>query len=230
MTVVQKIEKKGITKKDRWFDPKPKFKLFTSYYQSPLPVNPICMKRFSFHTIHIDLLKSKELLLAEMDKGTSYEIRRAEKEGIQIREVYDLNVFVDFFNEFALNKKIDLTSLNYLNFEPQIRITQAVLNEEPLVMHSYIVDSYRCRLMMSASKVISETELIKKYKPIIGFANRFLHFQDMLLFKSEGKEIYDFGGYANNTGDAGLAGINKFKLGFGGLVKEEFNYRPFWLP
>jgi hypothetical protein len=225
----QKIKKGFLQKEDIWFSENPTFQLFRSYIQSPVMKDIPGMKRSHFYTIFIDLSNDEEFLLSEMDKGTSYEIRRAKKEGIQFKAGGDLSEFVDFFNLFASSKGIEGTSLNYVQFEPQMRITKAYLGEEILVMHSYVEDERRGRLCMSASRV-TKADDPKKDRALIGYANRFLHFQDMLMFKSEGKAIYDFGGYAKGTEDQALSGINQFKINFGGKIVEEFNYRPVLLP
>jgi lipid II:glycine glycyltransferase (peptidoglycan interpeptide bridge formation enzyme) len=227
--VEQRIKKGFLTKRDLWFSEQPGFQIVNSYYQSPIKTKIPGMQRSSFYTIHLDLTYDTEMLLAKMGKGTSYEIRRAEREGVRMQEESSLEEFIAFFNRFAYSKGIEGTSLNYLQYAPAMQITSAYVGSELLVMHSYIQDSNRTRLCMSASRVFETDEENKKYRNLIGYANRYLHFQDMLLYKKAGKFIYDFGGYAKDTQDKSLEGINEFKLNFGGHVVEEFNYRPMWL-
>lgn len=230
MTLEQKIRKGPITKTDFWFSKAPKTQLFNGYFQSPVNKDIPGMKRSSFYTIHIDLTKDAESLLAEMDKGTSYEIRRAEREGIRCDAEGSKEDFAIFFNAFAADKGIEGTNLNYMQYSAPMVITRAFCGDDLLVMHAYIEDEHRGRLNMSASRLIKEQEDFKKTRALIGYANRYLHFQDMLHFKKTGKNIYDFGGYAKGTEDKTLDGINKFKLGFGGTIVEEFNYRSKFLP
>lgn len=227
--LVQKINKSIITKKDLWFSENPSFRILSSYIQSPIKKDIPFMKRTSFHTIHIDLGKSEEELLSEMDKGTSYEIRRAEREGIICDTKGDIDLFINFFNEFAKEKGIEGTSKGYVNFDVPMIITRAFTGDDLLVMHAYIEDERRVRLNMSASRRIRNGEDFKKTRALIGYANRHLHFQDILHFKKSGKKFYDFGGYAKDTDDKSLEGINKFKLGFGGEIVEEYNYRFKWI-
>ncbi len=82
----------------------------------------------------------------------------------------------------------------------------------------------RVRLLHSASKIYSITDEPSE-KAMIGRANRLLHFSDMQRFKELGYEIYDFGGYAHQTNDNMLIGINNFKDSFGGQLVEESNYQ-----
>jgi len=54
--------------------------------------------------------------------------------------------------------------------------------------------------------------------------SRLLHFEDMIYFREMGFIMYDFGGYAFNTSDKSLKGINNFKDSFGGELVLESNY------
>jgi len=60
-----------------------------------------------------------------------------------------------------------------------------------------------------------EKPTVKK-RNLIGRANRWLHYQDMRRFKAKGFALYDFGGYAKDSGDVDLQRINQFKEGFRG--------------
>jgi len=59
---------------------------------------------------------------------------------------------------------------------------------------------------------------------VVGRANRFLHYEDIRYFKEHGYETYDLGGYAKDTQDPKLQGINVFKESFGGTIVEQYNY------
>ena len=65
----------------------------------------------------------------------------------------------------------------------------------------------------------------------IGRANKLLTVKDIFYFKSQGLKIFDFGGYAADTNDESLKGINNFKLLFGGKVVISANYfsYSYWL-
>lgn len=224
----QRIKKGLITKIDRWFDENPTLQLLNGYIQSPVEKDIPLMNRSSFYTIHIDLQHDDETLLNEMDKGTAYEIRRAEREGITTDAKGKVEDFVSFFNAFAEAKGIEGTNLKYMQYDCPIVITRAFHGNDLLVMHAYIQDDKRGRLNMSASRMIREDEDFKKMRALMGYANRYLHLQDILHFKKTGKDIYDFGGYAKDTYDKALKGINKFKESFGGRIVEEYNYSPIW--
>ena len=81
----------------------------------------------------------------------------------------------------------------------------------------YITDGFRARLLYSASHFRSYD---KNYRALIGRANRFLHWEDMVHLKKYGMSIYDMGGIGANS----IAG---FKKGFGGTEVTEYGrYEP----
>ena len=54
------------------------------------------------------------------------------------------------------------------------------------------------------------------YRALVGRANRWLHWRDLLLFKAQGVKRYDWGGMFEDESGPGHAGINRFKRSFGG--------------
>ena len=109
-------------------------------------------------------------------------------------------------------------------FNPNILLTMACLGDEPVVMHSYIIDreDKRVRLLHSASDFRSLST--SQERAIIGRANRFLHYSDIIYFKNNGFFIYDFGGISLDKNDAEQLKISEFKRGFGGVLVEESNF------
>lgn len=132
-------------------------------------------------------------------------------------------MFVDFYNGFAADRNIDLTSERRLKeMQPFLQVSMAFQDGMLLAAHSYLADTEAgiTRLMQSASARLNPAA----DKQLTGRANKLLHYFDMLHFKEKGFKIYDFGGYAMNTDDKGLQGINHFKLSFGGEIKICKNY------
>lgn len=147
------------------------------------------------------------------------------KGGTLIEKITDKAIFINFYNDFAKSKQLNQISNQSLNFNP-VPIIRGVKNDQNqfLAIHVYVVDEKNtiARLLYSATN----SELFEENKALIGRANRLLHFNDILFFKNEGFERYDLGGYAHNTTDNSLKGINKFKAGFGGEVRKVYNYEP----
>lgn len=63
------------------------------------------------------------------------------------------------------------------------------------------------------------------YNQMLGRANRYHRWQDILQFKKLGVLLYDFGGLYTNTTNQKLLNINRFKEGFGGEIVRQFDCR-----
>lgn len=91
-----------------------------------------------------------------------------------------------------------------------------------LASHLYIANGKRAIMLYSCSTRFEEDDI----PPIeIGRANRYLHWQDMLLFKKRGYLGYDFLGLSIDENDREQQNINTCKIGFGG--EEEINYNSY---
>lgn len=180
------------------------------------------VKRNSF-TIENNLLLSQESILAGFKKTVQTEVKQAARMNIQCRFENNPEQFEQFYNRFAVNRNIAPVTIKKLQeMSTALRLSFAYRDNELLAAHSYICDGEKgiVRLMHAASKRLDNPD----EKQTAGRANKLLHFHDMCAFREEGYAIYDFGGYAMNTADRGLQGINAFKLSFGGVITECINY------
>lgn len=177
------------------------------------------------YTKFVDLTIDTNELLKGFEKNTQYEIRRAQREGVEFSDQITLHEFVEFYNIFAETKQRKKITYNSLEpFIENLKITKAMAGGNCLVVHLYLCDqtASRAQLRYSATHFRKETnhDTIK----LIGYANRFLHYSDMCYFKDLGYKIYDFGGYAYQTNNQDLAKINKFKDCFHGQLVKEGDY------
>jgi len=62
---------------------------------------------------------------------------------------------------------------------------------------------------------------------LIGRANKYLTVTDINYFKEQGFKTFDFGGFAKDTENESLKGINNYKLQFGGELVRCTNYYSF---
>lgn len=219
----------------RWFDERPKLTdalRFVEYYSTASKDDVIGFKREGSFTKILNIKKTPEELLNQCGKNTQYKIKRAEREGVRFEIETNIDAFIDFYNSFVKSKNTTevlpmLKKDNIYCLKNNLTITKAVFENEILVMHSYITDkeSKRVRLLNTASLFRYEDDTLKRN--LIGRANRFLHYRDMLYFKDQGIEIYDMGGYAPDTNDSDLKKLNEFKDGFGGELIEESSYVSF---
>lgn len=217
-------KKKFINYYQKWFYKNLEFKdcfRIVSYIQSPKIKNKFLFKEKEFYTIKINLEDSIEKIYKNFSKETQYEIRRAMKENFEIKYNYNLVEFIKFYNNFAKLRGLKLLKKDDFNFIPENNyiITAIFFNKTPLVMHFYLIDNKRARLLYSA---VTTEKTIKK--SLIGIANRSLHYNDILYFIKLNYKVYDLGGYSMNTSNQKLLGINKFKKSFGGKIEKEYNY------
>lgn len=177
-------------------------------------------------TVELDLTQDEETIFSKFRTTNKQEIKKSEQDGVVCEFDGDTETFVEFYNDFAKAKNISLTSKRRIDeMKGHFFISFAKLGEDILTAHSYLVDKEVgiARLYHSASKRLDENFDRK----IIGRANKLLTWKDILYFKKTGLKTFDFGGIAEGTTDKSLAGINEFKLSFGGEKTECINYNSF---
>ncbi len=183
-----------------------------------------------FHTRLIDLTKSQDELWESISSNDRYKIRRAEQKDQAIYEYFEhidsdiINEVSDFYDSFASQKGLSNINRNQLQNRVNagaIDISRIKLqNGESLIWHVYYRSNHRVRLLHSASlKNNTDTS----YQSILGRANRYHHWQDIVRFKNLGISVYDFGGWYTGNTDQEKLGINQFKEKFGGEIVKNFN-------
>ncbi|GAX39160.1 hypothetical protein NIES4075_01110 [Tolypothrix sp. NIES-4075] len=183
-----------------------------------------------FHTRLIDLTKSHDELYESIGKNDRYKIRRAEQKDDVVYEYWEqpdsdiIKIFSDFYDLFALQKGLSKMNRSRLKKRAEAGVLDIscvkLKDGSPLVWHVYYRSKNRVCLSYSASlKKNDDTS----YQSILGRANRYHHWQDIVRFKNSGIGIYDWGGwYVGNT-DQEKLGINEFKEKFGGEIVKSFN-------
>jgi hypothetical protein len=189
---------------------------------------PGAFVRREFTTVLIDLAAEPEALLAGMHKNVRGEIRRAEGEGIEWTGGMDLEAFAVFHRAFALEKGIDPVSVAQLEtFGDTLFLTRAAQNGTVLAQHAYLLDRAegRARFLYSSSGRFEGAN-----SALVGRANRWCHWKDMTHLRDHGIRTYDLGGIAvGRAATEGLAGINEFKMRFGGtVVREDHWFSPLY--
>jgi hypothetical protein len=175
------------------------------------------------HSVQNSLTLDKETIFAGFPSSYRNEIRKAEKEGIMCSYDKDIDSFVDFFNAFVIKVKIPPTShRRLLEIGENLVLSFAKLDGTILSAHAYLIDREVGIAYMYHSASRRFDSNFDRAK--IGRSGKLLHYNDMLYFKGNGFKTYDFGGYAENTKDTGLAGINIYKLSFGGKKVTCFHY------
>jgi hypothetical protein len=185
-----------------------------------------------FFTLQTDLTESKEELFNKIEKNTRYEIRRAEKEGASIVFNFSKDLllnsdtlaqfdeeYVKMYNKKGMNISSIKDRITELAKKENIIITEGKLNNITYAYHVYLLCDKTARLTFSVSN-FRENIASNVDKNMIGRLNRWLHYEDMILLKENGFDVYDWGGYDIKEN---LAGINKFKKYFGGILTKQYN-------
>ena len=176
--------------------------------------------RHPFTTVLIDLRREPEAIMADMHKNVRGEIRRADGEGLRWEEGVDPAEFAAFHGAFAREKGIagvDLAQLK--SFKDALFLTRATQNGTTLAQHAYIMDRAegRARFLYSSSGRFEGAS-----SALVGRANRWCHWRDIVSLREQGIQTYDLGGIAVGSAvTAEVSGINEFKLRFGGTIARE---------
>ncbi len=182
------------------------------------------------YTLVLDLTRSLETLLGQMHRETRYRIQRSERECFQYQcwpeaAPEALDEFHRFYDEFALRKH--LLKLNWRRLEALRQLGTLDLSRirdaagRTLIWHAHYRTHDRARGIYSASAAREGME--PSFRSLVGTANRYLTWRDMLHFREQGLGVYDLGGWYGGAEDAEKLRINSFKESFGGNVIEEYN-------
>lgn len=174
-----------------------------------------------FLSLVTDLADGEDAILPGFGKDCRYKIRRAEtKDGLRLEFITDpesrLDEFRAFYDAFARQKSLEPSDHPWLVAAckaRQLAISSASQNGEALVWHAHVMFGNTAGLLYSGSNFRNREN---DYRALVGRANRWLHWKDMLRFKETGIERYDWGGLFEDESVPERAGINNFKRDFGG--------------
>src|SRR5260221_5864902 len=174
-----------------------------------------------FLTMVTDLSAEIDEIAEKFGKDCRYKIRRAEtKDGLRMEFITDpesrLGEFQAFYDAFAKQKSVAPSYHQWLLAACKARqlvLTSASQNDEALVWHAYVTSGKAAWLQYTGSCFRDKDN---DYRALVGRANRWLHWKEMLQFKEMGIRRYDWGGLFEDESVPENAGINKFKKDFGG--------------
>ena len=168
-----------------------------------------------------DLTVAEGEITDKFGKDCRYKIRRAEsKDGLRLEFITEpesrLDEFGTFFNAFASQKSLPTCDRQWLVAActaRQLVLSSASRDGEALVWHAHVLSGKTAGLMYSGSCFRNRDN---DHRALIGRANRWLHWQDMLQLRTIGISRYDWGGLFEDESTPERAGINNFKRDFGG--------------
>ncbi|MBP3604396.1 MAG: hypothetical protein J6J79_09660 [Lachnospiraceae bacterium] len=182
-----------------------------------------------FHTCINDLAITEEEIWAKINKNVKYEIRRSDKDDIEIKYYTGadikadhslLRTFADIYEKMYRSKgmdvKLNMTAIDYYLQADAICFSAILYKGEMIVFHSYICDETDVRLLHSASCFRDESV----DRNMMGRVNKRLHWDDIKYFKDKGVIRYDWGGISDFENPNG---IDAFKLKFGGEKVTYYN-------
>jgi hypothetical protein len=220
-------------------------RIVDAYFDEPVPVgiraDVIRCNQFTkpvpqsscapFSTIVLDLSLPVDGLFSKLKTDTRYKIRRAsERDGLLYEwstgaDAAQVARFADYFDECASLKGMAKTSRERLMILARHRALafSCILSGSRAILaaNCYIATSARMRILHTAAAFRSYED--SACRNMIGRANRYLFWRDILRLREAGVEIFDFGGWYAADSDADRLRINRFKEEFGGEVRHEWN-------
>jgi hypothetical protein len=220
-----------LTRGEVWFDDEPKNTRLLDWMLYNLRSHPAPGTRWKyFHNYVIDLTQTTEHLLKQLNEDTAYKIRRARDRDMIICESCDasdptvLDRFEEMYNPFAAMKGLQPLNRTRLNAMAAVGALDLSVANDPqgnaLVYHANYRNHERATELYLPSLYRNASE--SATRNMIGRANRYLTWSDILRYKEQGLKSFDFGGWYAGTTDSALLRINDFKRGFGGQVIREY--------
>jgi len=219
---VIRIQGRAVVYGELWFDEAPPPDagadiLVHRYRRAPIPH----ARSLPLHSLRTDLAPPAEAIAAGFEESCRRQIRRAQRDdGLQHELIAEpageLEEFAAFYDRFALQKGLWLADRHWLARAVEARqlaLSCAVRGGERLVWHAHLTAGGTAQLAHSVS-LYRGTD--SEHRSLVGRANRWLHWQDMLTFKAAGVLHYDWGGMFADESTPERAGINRFKRSFGG--------------
>ena len=217
-----RINGRGVVYGEIWYDeelPGDAGVDIVHYHQREAPIADA--RATPFLSLVTDLSVTEDAITGQFGKDCRYKIRRADtKDRLDLEFLLDplarLEEFRAFYDAFARQKGLPPCDRQWLQAAceaRQLALTAASRDGETLVWHAYAMSGKTARLQHSASSFRNREN---DYRALVGRANRWLHWQEMLRFKEMGLDTYDWGGLFEDESVPENAGVNKFKRDFGG--------------
>jgi hypothetical protein len=176
----------------------------------------------------VDLSRTEGELMDAFGKDCRYKVKRAESRdelGFEFinEPASRLEEFRAFYDGFAAEKGLRPCYRDWLAAAcaaRQLVLTCAKHHGEPLVWHALLVAGGNAWLQYTGSCYRNRDNA---YRALVGRANRWLHWQEMLRFRSRGLPRYDWGGLFEDESTPERAGINRFKKEFGGTAVRRYD-------
>jgi hypothetical protein len=180
-----------------------------------------------FHSLASDLTLGPDALFASFGGTNRYKIKRADAKDALTGEFFErpadhIEAFCRFYDAFADQKRLPRAyrrGLEAVCAADRLVLSAATCEGQRIVWHAYVRDGAIASLLHSASHFRAQGI----DRALIGRANRWLHWKDMLGFHALGVARYDWGGMFGDENIPEQASINNFKREFGGTACRRYN-------
>jgi hypothetical protein len=183
-----------------------------------------------FYSLLIDLAKSPDQLMGEMNEKTVRKIKEAEEKDqtrwkrCEAKESKILDEVESMWNQFAAARKSALLDRAWLDKIIEAGALEMSATTDPagnvLTYHLSYAGKKWARDLIVVSRFSSTPNTVQRHR--INRANCLGHWKTLLTLQARGLRYFDFGGWYPETADLGLLGMNAFKKGFGGQVVREY--------
>lgn len=194
---------------------------YTVYSASQIPpINRARLHCEAYDAIYVDLSRSEEELANAMHPRLRQDIRNAEKKNMEFITISNptekdtLEAMISF-NAFIQDKPIAPLTKRWMlaaQRSGNLLINKIRYSNEDVVTHIFLSDKKTALNTQSFHNANFNNPEISK------FANKLLHWKEILLYKELGFSQYSFGPVNKN-----LKGITQFKTWYGGSIMQ--NYR-----
>jgi lipid II:glycine glycyltransferase (peptidoglycan interpeptide bridge formation enzyme) len=173
----------------------------------------------------IDLTQELDQIFMEMSASYRKAIRRAEKNGIVVKNSTNYDVFYAINQRFRKQKKLSSYDggVDVTYMEKYGTLFTAEIEGEIVAGYLDLEDEKNIRGLIGASL---RFEADKDKMRSIADANKLMTWEEIKYAKAKGLTEYDMGGYYTGTEkDEEKERINYFKQGFGGKVVTHYIYQ-----
>ncbi len=173
-------------------------------------------------TVIIDLAPDEKKIFKNLNKDARWGIRKAEKEGLIVKEAdseKEWNEFYEFFKNVVREGGSDVQSFEYIR-KPAHKLFICKKGEKIIGGAAVFFDPIYDINIPRLFKIASDKEYLD-LQP-----NNLLYWHCILWAKNSGYKKFDFGGWQINA-QGHLEGINKFKEKWGEIVYH-YNVYPFF--
>lgn len=160
----------------------------------------------------VELLESEAEMLAVMKQKTRYNIRLAQRKGVQVRELEEAEfpAAIDLINETAKRQGITIHSKSHYEAISKLKITKwlgAFFEDELIAAHQLVFFGDTVNYLHGGST--------RQHQRVM--APHLMHWREIQMSQRAGFSLLNFGGIAPHESPSHkLANLTRFKKGFGG--------------